>query len=250
MFGVAAYTYGVVAWHVKRQGRYVIWIVAGTVVAMFVRLWFAPILLIPLVVLGVWGAHGFVRRAVLVALGVTGIVAGPLVLERAIGVDLSQEGELLSATDTLSRSFPTGGSSQEVPDLATPGQLAAFAPFGMFSSLFRPLPGEVRNAFGTLTGIENALLLLLAFRAAARSRVGDLKDPLVAWAISLLLIWSAVYSVAAFQNLGTLSRYRFQITPLFVGTLLYLGRRRSMVPQHSQIPLFQSGRSLLLRRGI
>ena len=225
-FGIAVYTYGVVAWHTLGRLRYLIWVALGLTVAVYIRMWFGPILLIPLALLGWMRSEGVAKRTAFVALGAIGVLVSPLVLQESIGVDFSQKGELLQAADTMSRMFPTTGSSLEVPDLATGSQLLGFAPLGIFTALFRPLPGEVRNVFGTLTGLENAFLLFLAVRAVWRTRWRELKEPLVGWAILTVLIWASVYSVAAFQNLGTMSRYKLQITPLLVGLLFYLGRRR------------------------
>ena len=100
------------------------------------------------------------------------------------------------------------------------------APLGMFTVLFRPFIGEVPNLFGSLAGLENTLIMLLTARAVWRTRFRDLTEPLVAWALVAVLLWAAVYSVNSFQNLGTAARHRLHIMPLFLGLILYLGRRR------------------------
>ena len=240
MFGIAAYVYGVVAWHKLEHNLYLIWAAMGVTVAVYVRIWFGPILLIPLAILGLMKAESLTKRAVFVSLGLIGLAASPIVMQQAIGVDMTQQEDLLESTQRLSRIFPSGGSSLDVPDLATPGEIARFAPLGMFTALFRPLPGEVQNVFGFLAGIDGAVLLLLAVRALWRVRPKDLKEPLVPWAFSVILLWAGIYAVASFQNLGTMSRYRLQIMPLFLGTLFYLGRKRVSV---------QTARRLVLMRG-
>lgn len=249
-FGIAAYTYGVVAWYTLGKARYILWILVGLTIAVYIRMWFAPILLIPIGLLGSISDTGLAKRLAFVSLGVIGIVVSPIVLRNSIGVDLFQQGELLEATDTLSRSFERGGSTQEVPELATFGDIARFAPSGIFTTLFRPLPGEVNNLFGVLAGLENALLVLLAIRAVVRTRLRELRQPLVVWAIMALLIWATVYSVASFQNLGTLSRYKLQIMPLFLGLLLYLGRQRKFDQLPQRWMPIAAPRSVAMRPGI
>jgi hypothetical protein len=96
---------------------------------------------------------------------------------------------------------------------------------GVFTALFRPLPGEVPNLFGFIQSLENVALLLLLIMAIKRTRLEELKDPLVVWAILLVLAWASVYGMATY-NLGTLVRFRLQILPMFLGLLLYLSRRR------------------------
>jgi hypothetical protein len=224
--GIATYAYGVVAWHRRAHLSDLILIAIGVTIGVYIRVWLGPILLIPLAALGLTRSQGFGRSTVFVVLMVLGLVGLPLVLERTLGVSLTRQDEILDSVDTLSRALPAGGSSQEVPDLATVGDIAGFAPLGVFTALFRPLPGEVNNAFGLLAGLENVFFLLLAARAVWRTRLRDLKEPLVVWAITAVLLWAAVYSLGAFQNLGSLSRYRLQIAPLFLGVLFYLGRKR------------------------
>lgn len=227
MFGVAAYAYGVVAWHTLGKSRYLLWVVVGLAVCVYIRVWLGPILLIPLAALGWMRAEGVLRRATFLVLGLSGIIAAPLVLQFALGVDVLQQDQFLGTADDLSRSFIAGGSTLEVPELSTFGGLASFAPFGMFTVLFRPFVGEVPNLFGSLAGLENALLLFLVARAVWRSNLRDLKEPLVAWAITGVILWAAVYAVNSFQNLGTAARHRLHIMPLLIGVLFYLGRQRS-----------------------
>ncbi len=93
-------------------------------------------------------------------------------------------------------------------------------PGGMFTVLFRPLPGDVNNVFGFLAGLEGAFILILFILAIIRMRWRNLLDPIVIWAILVIAIWAAAYSFVGF-NLGTICRYRLQILPIFLGLLLY-----------------------------
>jgi len=95
-----------------------------------------------------------------------------------------------------------------------------FVPRGIFTVLFRPFPGEVPNAFGLLAGIEALVLFALFTFAVIRARFRKFKDPLVIWALSVILFWSAAYGFVSY-NLGTVCRYRLQILPVFIGLMLY-----------------------------
>jgi hypothetical protein len=96
-----------------------------------------------------------------------------------------------------------------------------YVPQGTFTVLFRPLPGEVNNVFGFLAGIEGAFLLILFVLAIKRMRWRELLDPIIIWAILLIVLWASFYGFVGF-NLGTVCRYRLQILPVFLGLLLYL----------------------------
>ena len=100
-----------------------------------------------------------------------------------------------------------------------------FIPKGMFTSLFRPLPGEVKNPFGILAGIEGGFLLVLFIFALKGMRWRDIRDPVFVWALLLIVLWSGAYAFVSF-NLGTVSRYRLQILPVFLGFLVYYARRK------------------------
>ncbi|GEM_PF-888000 len=103
-----------------------------------------------------------------------------------------------------------------------------FLPQGMFTVLFRPLPGEVNNIFGLFSGLEDAFLLILFALALKRARWRELLSPIPIWSILLIVIWAAAYSFVGF-NLGTVCRYRLQILPIFLGLLLYLSRNRDIL---------------------
>ena len=225
-FGVSAYVYGVLGWHRAARARYLLWIALGITTAVFVRAWLGPILLLPLAVLGAGRRAGIMRRAVFVSLGIAGAAAAPIVIEMTIGIEAVRYDEVLATTNTLARSLEPGGSTLEMPELSGAGDVIAFAPLGVFTVLFRPLPGEIPTAFGLMAGLENAFLLLLLLRVVWRTRLRDLKDPLVVWGLAVVLGWAFFYSFSTYQNLGTAVRHRVEIYPLLVGLLLYLGRRR------------------------
>jgi hypothetical protein len=231
LFAVSAYVYGVVGWYKREQARYLAWVVVGVGVGIFIRLWLAPILLIPLTILGWTGKGGVARKVACLALGVAGIAAAPAVIRETIGVETVRQDEVLETTNYLARSFEPGGSTLAVPDMAGLGDVAVFAPLGGFTVLFRPFPGEIPNLFGMIAGLENVFFLLLALRAVWRTRLRDFRDPLVLWALATVALWAFVYAFGSYQNLGTSIRHRLQIMPLQLGLLLYLGRRRDDVPQ-------------------
>lgn len=139
--------------------------------------------------------------------------------------------DILSTVDTQARLWSEdGGSGQTINvDFIQFHQVLAFMPLGMFTALFRPLPGEVLNLFGVLAGLENFLLLILFFRAFRGMRRRELNNPLILWAILFVLSWAGVYGLISYQSFGTAVRFRLQILPVLLCLLLYLGRRRQIV---------------------
>ena len=107
-----------------------------------------------------------------------------------------------------------------------PLDVIKYAPSGIFTALFRPLPWDMPGLVGLLSGMEGLLLLYLFFRAMNRTRLKELNDPIVLWGVVLVLSWATVYGFVVY-NFGTGLRWKTQILPIFLGLLLYLGRSRS-----------------------
>ena len=225
LFGVALYAYGVVAWQRRGQPLYLVPVAAGVLIAAGIRLWFAPILLGPLFVLALIGLRSALQRIVFTLVGAA--VFWVAVERFRQQFALASVYELLSVTNQWSQGWAYGGSAQTLATEFTGiGSMIRFVPLGVFTALFRPLPGEVMNLFGMLAGLENLVLLGLAVVALLRARLRDLRDPLVIWAIALVLAWAGLYGFVSYQNLGTAARFKLSIFPVLLLLTLHLARRR------------------------
>jgi hypothetical protein len=232
MLGVAIYSYGVVGICKRRRWFYLVWVLAGISLATAIRSWMAPIMAIPLLVV-MWHlipsrATGilFLAACVLVILTELGRMEQMLNLFKAASAT-----ELIEQLSKRGQSFEGGGSATGANlAVGSLGQFIRFAPYGIFSALFRPIPGEVLNTFGIMAGLENFVILVLVARAVVRLKRGDLHEIVVVWAISFLLFWALFYGFISSHNMGTAVRYRVQILPLEILLLLYLGRHRGASP--------------------
>ncbi|HEV3048988.1 MAG TPA: hypothetical protein VGX50_01685, partial [Longimicrobium sp.] len=224
LLGIGLYGYGVMAWSRTRRWTYLLPLAAGVWVASMVRLWAAPILLFPLVVFAAWGIQGVWRRVLFVALVAVATIAAVNAFADLFGVETAQD--VYQTTETLSRAWSDGGSGQTINVNFTDWRsMLYFIPQGAFTALFRPLPGEISNMFGMMSGLENAVLLGLAVLAVVRSTPGRLRHPVVLWALLLVVIWASVYGFVSFQNLGSAVRFKLQILPVVLSVLMYLGLR-------------------------
>jgi hypothetical protein len=244
LLGISLYIYGVVGIYAHRHPdlkrlSYVVLLAAGVTLASLIRVWLGPILLAPLAVFGLIGARHIFAKVLLIVV-VVGALAQALALTNdrfnlaGDRFDVESSADLVKTTDYLSHTAAKGaaeegGSSQAVTKFQDLSGMVKFIPIGAFTALFRPLPGEILSPFGFLASLENLGLLALLLRAIKRSKWKDLKQPLVLWALTVVLVWSVVYGFASTQNLGAAARWKLQILPLFVGLLCYLGRRRREV---------------------
>lgn len=228
LLGISFYTYGMIGWHRRQQWYYLCILVIGAAIATFIRFWIGPILLVPVIIIFILQNHSTFTKVILSI--VIGIALSFGITRVQIFFDITSFQELLISLNTLSRLWNYGGSAQVVnTDFTQIDQLISFIPFGAFTALFRPLPGEVVNPFGLLAGLENLILLFLLSLAVLRTRWKDFKNPIVLWATLLVVTWATVYSFISFQNLGAAVRFKLQILPILLGLLLYLGRRRTTI---------------------
>ena len=226
LLGIALYTYGCIGWYRLRRVRYVILVVLGVVLTSVLRLWLAPILLAPLGVAAVRLASGPMRRTAWLVAGCALTLLGMRLVRQYTPIASMQD--VVDTADALAQALPWGGSGRQlVRPLTSVGDVVAFMPLGLFTALFRPLPGEVSNLYGLMAGVENVALLLLAGFAALRARLRDFRDPVVLWAVALLAAWGLLYGFLSYSNLGAAVRFKLQILPILLLLCLHLTRQRA-----------------------
>jgi len=232
LLSIALYVYGAVGWIHMKKARFLPVLALGVLIAVAMRVWLGVIMLLPLAIILLRGKLNIGVKVVFgLLVGVTlwfsvGQFAEFFLLETA--EDLQNKTESLSAG--FANSGDGAGSSQEFKEYGGFGGMVAFLPLGVFTALFRPLPGEVLNVFGLLASLENMVSLALLCLAVKRTRWEELKEPVVMWALLFVIVWSTIYAFISSYNLGTATRYRLQILPVMICLLVYLSRRRSPVP--------------------
>jgi hypothetical protein len=230
LLGIALYVYGAVGWIHTKKPRYLPVLALGVMVAVMMRVWLGVIMFLPLAIILLRGKLNIGAKVVFgLLVGValwfsSGQFAEYFLLETA--------DDILDKAEFLGGGFgeKVGGSTLEYIEYGSFSGMAAFLPFGVFTALFRPLPGEVLNIFGIFASLENMATLGLLWLAIKRTHWEELKEPVVTWALSFVIAWSTVYAFVSSYNLGTASRYRLQILPVMICLLVYLSRRRAPVP--------------------
>lgn len=225
--GIAIYVHSVVCLYRLNQLRYLAEMAFGMTIAIFIRPWLVPIMLFPLLVLFWRGIHSYRLKIVLLIFIIASIVfsAGPFM--QRLSMESAQD--IVMTADMVTQGFvgTPGGSTQDLNvKFDSVGSIVKFLPYGAFTALFRPLPGEVMNPFGSLAGLESLLLIVLLVLAIKRTSFRELKEPLVMWAILFIVTWASVNGIVSSANFGVAVRYRLQILPVLLGVLVYLSRKR------------------------
>ncbi|MGF1644441.1 MAG: hypothetical protein ACFCUJ_12395 [Thiotrichales bacterium] len=223
LLGTGIFVLGVVAYALRPRPGYLVLGAIGLIVVGLMRVWLIAILVPPLGVFLLRRNGGAGQWLIFGALVVTvAILAVQLFIERFGVGSLS---DLVRTTNEISGNFATGGSRTEVTPLAGPVDLLIQAPMSAFTALFRPLPGEVLNAFGLLAGLESALMLYLFIKGWLRRGWRRVRSsPILLWIVITLGLWGAIYGFVSAGNLGTAVRYRLQVMPLLVLLALYVSQ--------------------------
>lgn len=223
LFGIAVATYAASLWY-QRGGKwsYLVMFLLAAAFAALIRPWIGAMLVVSLLFAAtarsLWRQFGGWGIAVI-------SVAGLACMTLALKMLSSQMAGLLLTLETTSNAFAGGGSGINAPlAFSSWKDVLVFLPVGVFTALFRPLPGEVGNAFGLLAGLENVFLLLLTVGVAwwvlaGRGGGAWRKRPVVLWVLLSVVIWAGLYAFLSYQNLGTGVRFKAQILPLLF--LLY-----------------------------
>ena len=223
LFGMSLYAYGVIGWFNRRRWREVACVVIGCLVVSLIRIWYLPIMMIPLAVLNLRLSRDIMTKTFL-GLAILAILALSF-WGLADIMNIETTNDAFEARSYAAHSFSGGGSSFDIPAFNDIEGIIRYAPIGVFTALFRPLPFEIDGIAGLLAGFENLFLLILLIMAIKRTKVRELLQPFVLWDITIVLIWAAFYGMVA-RNFGSLARYKLQILPFLFGLLIYLGRNR------------------------
>lgn len=222
LLGIGIYCYGAIGLITGRGLSMLVFVAVGLAIATFIRIWLGVVFLSPLLASMVLAG----RTSAVVKAGFL-LITVPLFMVTLQGFaqqfSVETAEDLVSRTDQISQAWAYGGSAQRIEGgFGSLGEMVLFIPFGAFTALFRPLPGEVLNAFGTLAGLENAVLLGLIVNGILRRGFGWLREPILLWAVLTLVAWSAIYGFASYQNLGTAFRFHVQVAPILLLLGLYL----------------------------
>jgi hypothetical protein len=231
LLGIAIYTYGVLAYYRKGHFFYLILIAGGIALTAAIRPWMSLILSAPMAPFVVSRVQGSIIKAFFVVLFLIATWMSFDLLLETFRIQTAQD--VVDQIDTIQQ-LSTRGGSTAIPDVALTslGNTLIYLPVGIFTVLFRPLPGELLHFFGLLSGIENAVLLILVWVGIRRTSWQDITNPVILWLISLVLLWATFYAFGASYNLGTTMRYKLQILPLLLLLVLYLIQKKPHFRNH------------------
>lgn len=222
LMGVGVYSYGCLLWLQKLDYRYLVPIVLGAALASHIRSYFLPIMGIPLAVAFVMQTRRPLIRLFFLPLIAFGLIYSIRTFQSALKIDSFESFARYQSGVT---SAWVGGSTFTLPVIDTPAKVVLVAPFAIFTALFRPTLIEAHNPFALAAALDNTVLLILFFYACARSRLRELLQPELIWMMTFVVTWAIMYGLGT-GNLGAISRFKIQVLPVFILSLVYMARKR------------------------
>jgi hypothetical protein len=214
LFILGIYAFNVVFWLKERNNIYLIMAVCVISLSLFIRGWIAFIGAAPLILVAILKIKHSVRKyiALIITIGFS-LWAWDWFMNY-FGIETSSD--IIEMTNKISGSWAHGGSAQYHSGIGNIKDMIVFLPLGAFTALFRPLIWEAHNIFSLISGIENTLLMVFVLVAMKRFKFEFIKQPIVIWGFSLLVVWTSMYAFVSYQNLGSAVRFKLQIRPFLI----------------------------------
>jgi len=99
----------------------------------------------------------------------------------------------------------------------------------LFTTLFRPMPWDIRNPFTLMAAVENVILLYLAYKYIFKSWKEIYSNKYLKFLILFIFSWSLLYVIISPANLGGAARFKLQVLPamiILIGVAIALNRQK------------------------
>lgn len=136
----------------------------------------------------------------------------------------------LKMTET-SQNLAYGGSSVGVYVITGFGDYLIYFIPNLFTTLFRPMPWDIQNAFTLIAAIENMVLFYLFYKYILKHWRTIYANQYLKFYILLILSWSLLYVIISPTNLGMAVRFKLQVLPMM---LILIGVSKSLMEQKEE----------------
>ena len=138
----------------------------------------------------------------------------------------------MKMTETAANLSGTGtalGSSVSVHAINGIGDYLLFYIPNLFTSLFRPMPWDIRNPFTAMAAVENVILLYLAYKYIFKHWKEIYRNKYLKFYILFIFSWSLLYVIISPTNLGIAVRFKLQVLPamlILIGVAIAMSKQR------------------------
>jgi hypothetical protein len=131
-----------------------------------------------------------------------------------------------------SKNLAYGGSSVGVHVVSGFGDYLLWFLPNLFTTLFRPMPWDIRNAFSLIAAVENVVLFYLFYKYIFKNWRLIYANKYLKFYILLIFSWSLLYVIISPTNLGMAVRFKLQVLPLM---LILIGVSKSLMETKKEV---------------
>ena len=209
LFFIGLFSYGFIHFIDNAKLKYLLMIIISIWLVSYIRSWWSIIMVtsIFLYYLKINSTRNFFLF--LLVMPIFGVLATQFLQTQEI---TSIDQMFLKMAET-SQNLAYGGSSVGVHVITGFGDYLLYYIPNLFSTLFRPMPWDIRNAFTLIAAIENVILFYLFYKYIFKNWRLIYANKYLKFYILLIFSWSLLYVVISPTNLGMAVRFKLQVLP-------------------------------------
>lgn len=229
LFFVGLFTYGFVRFMDKKRLVAALWIFIGVVGVHYIRSWYSIIMVMSI---GLYYSRFSSPRHIL-----TMLIFAPLfyvVFKEFLTMQhISTFQDIFDKMSYTSEKLTYGGSSTEVSEINGLFDYLVYYIPNLFTSLFRPMPWDIRNPFSLLAAVENVAMLYFVYKYIFKNWRAVFKHKYMRFLILFIFSWSLFYVIISPNNLGMAVRFKLQVLPamlivIWVSRQIYLKKQKEI----------------------
>jgi len=192
--------------------RYLLMIIISIWLVSYIRSWWSIIMITSIFFyyLRINSIRSFILFIIVMPIFIVAIVQ----FLQMQGINSSEQ-IFLKMTET-SQNLAYGSGSVSVHIITGFGDYLLWFIPNLFTTLFRPMPWDIRNAFTLIAAIENIILFYLAYKYIFKNWRLIYSNKYLKFYILLIFSWSLFYIIISPTNLGMAARFKLQVLPLML----------------------------------
>ena len=205
--------------------RYLIMIILAIWLVSYIRTWYTVIMVtsIFLYFLKLNSIRNFILF--LIVLPIFVILVQQLLQNQGIN---SFETLFLKITKTTEQ-LAYGQSTVSTAKITGFGDYLLYYIPNLFTSLFRPMPWDIRNPFTLMAAVENTIMLYLVYKYIFKNWKKIYSNKYLKFLILFIFSWSLLYVIISPANLGGAVRFKLQVLPamlILIGVAMAMSQQK------------------------
>lgn len=143
--------------------------------------------------------------------------------------DISSFSQIFLKMTSVAQGLAYGGSSVATNTITNISDYMFYYIPNLFTTLFRPMPWDIRNPFTALAAVENVILFYLTYKYIFKNWKIIYNNKYLKFYILLIFSWSLFYVIISPTNLGVAARFKLQVLPamlILIGAAMAMRKKK------------------------